>query len=613
MERFWAVLLEAAGEESGPPLEPECLRQLSEVLDCDEVVGFPDPHRYAVQLVVASASPAEALFAASARWADAQRRLGLTRFQLKRAEVLSSDEYERECAAAGARLADRRPASPEGDELLRRVFHDSLTGLPSLAFFRDRAQAAVSSGALTGPSMLLVVLDVDGFAAINDELGYAFGDEVMVTLARRLSSLADPGWALSRLAGDEFVLLVDDGPGGAESVARLILDTVREPIFVNRRPVVVTASLGLVPVGFDSDLDECLGRAGTAMCAAKEAGGDGFCWYELGLAADRRRLDFVGQHLPDRLAYIMLLERAALAANECASLEEAAAVVLHQVLAHTGWRAGRLWRVDDEGSGLVPTGVWYAGSDRPDSHLPVPVAGGGAPAAGAGLPGRVLSSGRPEWASAAGGHGSGRAPLAPGAAATVAFPVLAGREVVAVLEFFSARPIAPDDSLLEVMAAVGAQLGRNFERTRAAAALARSEERYRRLADSLPAFIWAAGADGRCTFVNRGWLEFTGRPMEAELGDGWAVGVHPEDLGASIRAYLPAFAHRRPFEIEFRMRRHDGQYRWLLSQGAPVFDNGVFGGFVGSCMDITDRRLAEAERSDRRLLVMIPAAELRTR
>ncbi|HEX3539532.1 MAG TPA: diguanylate cyclase [Acidimicrobiales bacterium] len=597
------MLLEAAGDVSGPPLDTERLRQLSEVLDCDQVVALQDQHRYAVQLLVASASPAEALFAASARWSDAQRRLGLTRFHLKRAEVLSPDEYERECAAApGARPADRRPLGPEGDELLRRVFHDSLTGLPSLAFFRDRAQGIVSSGALTGRPMVLVVLDVDGFATVNDELGYVFGDEILVTLARRLSSLADPGWALSRLAGDEFVVLVDVGPDGADAVARLILDTVREPISINRRAVAVTASLGLVPVRFDSDLDECLGRAGAAMCAAKEAGGDGYRWYELGLATDRRRLDFVGPHLPARLAYILLLERAALAANECSSLEEAAAVVLHQVLAHTGWRAGRLWRVDDEGGGLVPTGVWYAaGSDRPEPQ--VPAAGGGAPAADAGLPGRVLASGRPEWVSATGADDSAPGQPAPGAAATVAFPVLAGREVVAVLEFFSARPIAPDDSLLEVMAAVGAQLGRIFERTRAAAALARSEERYRGLADSLPALIWAAGPDARCTFVNRAWLEFTGRPMEAELGDGWAVGVHPDDLGASIRAYLPAFAQRRPFEIEFRMRRHDGQYRWLLSRGAPVFDNAVFGGFVGSCFDITDRRQAEAHQvSDRRSL-----------
>jgi PAS domain S-box-containing protein len=108
------------------------------------------------------------------------------------------------------------------------------------------------------------------------------------------------------------------------------------------------------------------------------------------------------------------------------------------------------------------------------------------------------------------------------------------------------------------------------------------------MADAAPVMIWASGADKLCTFFNRIWLEFTGRRVEEELGNGWADGVHPDDLERCYAPYCSAFDERRSFEMEYRLRRADGEYRWLLDRGVPRSSGGVFAGYIGSCIDITD-------------------------
>ena len=122
---------------------------------------------------------------------------------------------------------------------------------------------------------------------------------------------------------------------------------------------------------------------------------------------------------------------------------------------------------------------------------------------------------------------------------------------------------------------------------------------FRILADFAPVMIWLAAPDRRCVYFNPRWLEFTGRPIEAEAGDGWLQGVHPDDRDRCAEAYAGAFEALQPFEIEFRLRRRDGDYRWLLGKGVPLLFEGELSGFVGSCLDITDRLLAEREARSR--------------
>jgi PAS domain S-box-containing protein len=115
------------------------------------------------------------------------------------------------------------------------------------------------------------------------------------------------------------------------------------------------------------------------------------------------------------------------------------------------------------------------------------------------------------------------------------------------------------------------------------------------LFNDFPALIWQSGTDAKCCYFNRTWLEFTGRALEQELGDGWAQGVHPSDLEKSLSSYLDAFHARLPFEIEYRLRRHDGEYRNILDYGRPFSNSeGKFAGYIGSCYDITERKCAEA-------------------
>jgi len=129
--------------------------------------------------------------------------------------------------------------------------------------------------------------------------------------------------------------------------------------------------------------------------------------------------------------------------------------------------------------------------------------------------------------------------------------------------------------------------------THAERVLKESEERFRNMADNAPMLVWVSGTDRKCTFFNKGWLQFTGRTMEQELGDGWAEGVHPEDLDHTVIAYNEAFDAQRSFQLEYRLRRVDGVYRWILDNGVPRFEaGGLFVGYVGSCVDITDSKQA---------------------
>jgi PAS domain S-box-containing protein len=125
-----------------------------------------------------------------------------------------------------------------------------------------------------------------------------------------------------------------------------------------------------------------------------------------------------------------------------------------------------------------------------------------------------------------------------------------------------------------------------------------SEERFKLMADSAPVMIWMSDATKACTWFNSPWLQFTGRSLEQEKGNGWTEGVHADDLERCLKTYETHFDARTPFEMEYRLRRHDGEFRWILDRGTPLFEGNQFNGFIGSCIDISERKEVERERDE---------------
>jgi len=146
-------------------------------------------------------------------------------------------------------------------------------------------------------------------------------------------------------------------------------------------------------------------------------------------------------------------------------------------------------------------------------------------------------------------------------------------------------------SILASVLALATEQGR-----KAGNSLRESEQRFRKLAHTAPVMIWMAGPDTLCSFVNQGWLDFTGRALERELGKGWTETIHADDSKIATERYFTAFETRQPFEAEFRCKRRDGAYRWILSRGVPRYDtDGSFSGYVGSALDVTDLKHAEEQ------------------
>jgi PAS domain S-box-containing protein len=151
------------------------------------------------------------------------------------------------------------------------------------------------------------------------------------------------------------------------------------------------------------------------------------------------------------------------------------------------------------------------------------------------------------------------------------------------------------------------------ERRTGETVLRESESRFRIVADAAPVLIWMTGVDKLCTFFNKPWLEFTGRSMEQELGNGWAEGVHADDLQRCLKTYTEAFDARKPFVMQYRLRRHDGEYRWLSDDGVPRYDTqGRFAGYIGSCVDVTELMTKEEalREFEERVVLAAEAAHL---
>jgi PAS domain S-box-containing protein len=149
------------------------------------------------------------------------------------------------------------------------------------------------------------------------------------------------------------------------------------------------------------------------------------------------------------------------------------------------------------------------------------------------------------------------------------------------------------------------------EREHVTAALRESEVRFRLMADTAPVLIWMSDPDAQCMFFNKPWLEFTGRTLEQEQGNGWSEGLHPDDFQFFRDTYHSAFRSRESFRMEYRLRRADDTYRWVLNTGIPRFaPDGSFAGYIGSCIDISDRKQMEEMLNYRTLEVQAMVVEL---
>ncbi len=138
------------------------------------------------------------------------------------------------------------------------------------------------------------------------------------------------------------------------------------------------------------------------------------------------------------------------------------------------------------------------------------------------------------------------------------------------------------------------------QQKRAEESLRVSNERFRLMADSAPVFIWIANHAKARSWFNKGWLEFSGRTLEQELGFGWTQNVHEDDLAQCLQVYAEGFESRKPFRSEYRIRRPDGQARWIIEQATPLFEGprSTFSGYIGSCVDITESKQIQAEREE---------------
>ena len=182
-----------------------------------------------------------------------------------------------------------------------------------------------------------------------------------------------------------------------------------------------------------------------------------------------------------------------------------------------------------------------------------------------------------------------------GTTSFAAFPLRIDGAVAGAVCFSSRRPLGCTPGRLERLCLVAHVFGSALGRERANAALQSSEQRFQTIADQAHVMIWITGPDKRPTWFNRQWLEFVGHGLDEEIEGGRTSSVHPEDLASCVDTYETSFDARRPFSMEYRLRRCDGEWRWVLDNGAPNFAGGEFAGYIGTCLDITEQKAALQE------------------
>jgi diguanylate cyclase (GGDEF)-like protein/PAS domain S-box-containing protein len=292
---------------------------------------------------------------------------------------------------------------------------------------------------------------------------------------------------------------------------------------------------------------------------------------------------------------VLLLQEITVAANEAASIEESLQVALDRVCEYTGWPVGHALLLDLGAGELISSAIWHL-SDPGRFELFRRITEDFRFASGVGLPGRVLSTGEPAWIMDV--NTDPNFPRAKQAKdidvkAGFAFPVLAGRQVAAVLEFFSPEALPPDDRLLSVMATIGAQLGRAMERSRADEALRSSEEQYRLLFERNLAGVYRTTVDGRILACNLSLARIMGHETPEELLTGSAADYY-DDPRQRIAFLNTLRSNGTVTNFEVRLRRKDGSELWALENATFLDSKDESGAIIeGTIMDITDRKRAE--------------------
>lgn len=176
-------------------------------------------------------------------------------------------------------------------------------------------------------------------------------------------------------------------------------------------------------------------------------------------------------------------------------------------------------------------------------------------------------------------------------------PMVSGGELIGLVGFDAVHKLCSwTKSTINLLKIIGKIFVSALEYQEAELALRESEQRFRMMADSAPVLIWMSQTNSLFNYFNQRWLDFTGRNLEQEVGKGWLQGIHPEDVKHYLENYRVSFYTHQSFTIEYRLRREDGEYRWILNQGVPRFNlNGKFAGYIGSCIDISDRKKAEEQ------------------
>lgn len=277
-ERKWIVLLEAADEVGGATMDPRCFSRLAASWATAGATTFYSTSRYALQVSVSAANPPAALGSAMRLWTDALRRTGIPKWQLVRAEIVTPEELEHELQAAervsneeGNSRAGKHHEDVVSDEILRRAFHDPLTGLPDRALFLDRIRGAVGAGSVGSPVQVVMVVGLDAAGSVGSPLESAAADDVLVEMASRLEAAARHGDTVARVGPAQLGLLFEVSSGGdADRVAERIVGVVERPLHHHGQPAELTARVGVASSTSCRDADDLILMAERAMGAARE-------------------------------------------------------------------------------------------------------------------------------------------------------------------------------------------------------------------------------------------------------------------------------------------------------------------------------------------------------